>query len=151
MTYDINFLIMFLLICMDFYVEIILCSLISYDVRLHGQNCKTPKMMERIFRISDQCFQRGAEWDFFRQSCSKKSRETKMTIGHRRMIRIIENGKKFVAWRKITQNIHQCDIKPNREFNCWKRTKNVISSTSQVESRFLLCGLQFGTGMQCWW
>ena len=83
--------------------------------------------MERIFRISDQCFQRSAEWDFLRQSCSEKSWETKMTIGHRRMIRIIENVKKFVAWRKITQNIHQCDIKPNREF---KWTKNVISSTS---------------------
>ena len=127
MTYDINFLIMLHLICMDFYVEIILC--LHWFLMTCVWSVETARLltMERIFRISDQCFQRSAEWDFLRQSCSEKSWETKMTIGHRRTIRIIENVKKFVAWRKITQNIHQCDIKPNREF---KWTKNVISSTS---------------------
>ena len=127
MTYDINFLIMLALICMDFYVEIILC--LHWFLMMCVWSVETARLltMERIFRISDQCFQRSAEWDFFRQSCTEKSWETKMTIDHGWMIRIIENGKKFVAWRKI---IHQCDIKPNREFKCWKRTKNVISSTS---------------------
>ena len=131
MTYDINFLIMLVLIYINLYVEIILC--LHWFLIMCVYTVETARLltMEGIFPISDQCFQRGAEWDFFRQSCSK---ETKMTIGHRRMIRIIENGKKFEAWRKITQNIHQCDIKPNREFSCCKRTKNVISSTSLISN-----------------
>ena len=141
MTYDINFLIMLALICMDFYVEIILC--LHWFLMMCVWSVETARLltMERSFRISDQCFQRSAEWHFFRQSCSEKSWDMKMTIGHRRMIRIIENGKKIVAWRKITQNIHQCDIKPNREF----KPKTLYPAPPSSQSRFSLSWPQLTT------